>query len=82
MLGSSLTTIVCGRVVSYLLYLCLFVHGGVKHIVCCVFVLFVFVLLPVSLDCPFLIASSVFSNVYFICLFVSIARKGGFVRCI
>jgi hypothetical protein len=40
-------------------------------LLCCVFVLFVFVLclvypmFPVSLDCPFLIAPSVFSNVYF-----------------
>jgi hypothetical protein len=39
------------------------------------FVLFVFVLclvypmLPVSLDCPFLIAPSVFSNVYLFCLY-------------
>ena len=42
-------------------------YGGVQHILSCVFVLFVFVLLPalpVSLDCPFLIAPSVFSNVY------------------
>ena len=37
---------------------------------CCVFVLFVFVLflvypiLPVSQDCPYLIASSIFSNLY------------------
>ena len=57
------------------------VFGGVSvaHLefssVCCVFVLFVFVLclvcpmLPVSVDCPFLIAPSVFSNVYlFVCL--------------
>jgi hypothetical protein len=29
-----------------------------------VFVLFVFVLLSVSLDCPFLIAPSMFSNIY------------------
>jgi hypothetical protein len=51
---------------SYLCYLCLFAHSGVQHILCCVFVLFFFVLsmLPVSLDCPFLIAPSVFSNVY------------------
>ena len=40
-------------------------------VVLCFLVLFVFVLclvcpmLPESLDCPFLIASSVFSNVYF-----------------
>ena len=30
----------------------------------CVVLLFFFFLLPVSLDCPFLIAPSVFSNVY------------------
>ena len=46
---------------SYLLDLCLFAHSGVQHILCCVFVLFFFVLLPFSLDCPFLIATSVFS---------------------
>ena len=53
---------------SYLLYLCLFAHSGVQHILCCVFVLFflclVYPMLSVSLDCPVLIASSVFSNVY------------------
>jgi hypothetical protein len=40
---------------SYLRYLCLFVNSGVPHILCCVFILFFFVLctlmLPVSLDC-------------------------------
>ena len=53
---------------SYLLYLCLLAHRGVQHTLCCVFFcffLFFFVLLPVSLDCPFLIAHSVFSNVYY-----------------
>ena len=55
---------------SYLRYLCLCAHSGVQHILGCVFVLFVFVLcleytmLPVSLDCPFLIAPSVFSSGY------------------
>ena len=29
---------------SYLYYFCLFVYSGVQHIVCCVFVLFLFVL--------------------------------------
>jgi hypothetical protein len=48
----------------YLSYLCLFVHSGVQHILCCVFALFFFVMLSVSLDCLFLIAPSVFSNVY------------------
>ena len=51
----------------YLRYLC-----GVQHILCCVFVLFAFVLclvcplLPVSLDCPLLISPSVFSGDYFL----------------
>jgi len=50
---------------SYLRYLYLFAHSGAQHILCCVFVLFcVPYMLPVSLDCPFLIAPSVFSNVY------------------
>ena len=54
---------------SYLRYLCLFVYSGVQHILCCVFM---FCLssscvpnVAVSQDCPFLIAPSVFSNVYF-----------------
>jgi hypothetical protein len=56
---------------SYLRYLCLFAHGGVQHILLC----FLFVclrvvcpMLPVSMDCPFLIAPSVFSNVYLSCV--------------
>ena len=53
-----------GGLMFYLRYFCLFVHCGVQHILCFVFGLFFFVL-PVSLDCPFLIAPSVFSNVYF-----------------
>ena len=56
---------------SYLRYLCLFVYSGVQHILCSVFfgfvclrLVFVFPMLPVSLDCLFLIAHSVFSSVY------------------
>ena len=45
--------------VSYLRFLSLCAHSGVQHIVCCLFALLFFVVLPVSLDCPFLIASSV-----------------------
>ena len=48
----------------YLRYLCLFTYSGVQRILRCLFVLF-FSLLPVSLDCPYLVASSVLSNVYF-----------------
>ena len=40
---------------SYLRYLCLFAYSGVKHILHCVFVLFMLVLLPVSVDCPQLV---------------------------
>jgi hypothetical protein len=49
-------------------YLCVFTYSGVQHIpvLCCVFVLLVFDLvhhiMPVSLDCRFVIAPSVFSN--------------------
>ena len=64
---------------SSLCYLCLLAYSGVQHISCCVF-LFVFLrlvypMLPVSLDCPFLIAHSVFSNVYlplFVVIFLCI----------
>jgi hypothetical protein len=53
---------------SYLRYMCLFTYSGVQHIMCCVFALFllrlVYPMFPVSLDCPFLIVPSVFSNVY------------------
>jgi len=53
---------------SYLRYLCLYTYSGVCVLV--VYFLFVFVLclvcpmLLVSLDCPFLIAASVFFNAY------------------
>ena len=60
----------------YVRYFCMFAHSGVQHILCCVFVLFFFVFVPyVSLDCPFLIALSVFSNVYLlsISLYISAA---------
>ena len=53
---------------SYLRYLCLLAHSDVQHILCCVFVSFFFVLYDLVesfSDCPFLIAPSVFSNVYF-----------------
>ena len=53
---------------SYLRYLCLFWYSGIQYILCCVFALFFFVLctmLPLSLGCSFLIAPSVFSNVFF-----------------
>ena len=59
-----------GRLVFYLRYLCLFAHSGVHptHIVLCFCFIFhrlLYTVLTVSLDSPYLIAPSVFSNVYF-----------------
>ena len=55
---------------SYLCYLCLFAYSVVQQTLCCVYVLcflrLVYPSLPVSLDFPFLIAPSVFSNVYLV----------------
>ena len=53
-----------GGLVSYLRYLCLLVHSGVQHILCCFLLWFSSSMLQVPLDCSCLIASSVFSNVY------------------
>jgi hypothetical protein len=54
--------------ISYLCYLCLLAHSGVQHILCCVFDLFflrlVYPMLPVSQDCQFLVAPSIFFYVY------------------
>jgi hypothetical protein len=51
---------------SYLRYVCLFAYIGVQHILCVVFVFLrlVYPMLPVSLNCPFVIAPWLFSNVY------------------
>jgi hypothetical protein len=53
---------------SYLRYFCLFTYSVVYHILCCVFVLLVFVfmypMLSVSLDCPVSLAPSVFYDIY------------------
>ena len=62
MSGSSLAP--GGGLVSYLRFLCLFAHSGVQQILCCVFVLFSPSCVYLSLDCPFWIAPSAFSNVY------------------
>ena len=59
-----------GGLMSYLRYLCLFAYSGIQHILCCVVccarVRLVCPMLPVSVDCLFLIVPSVFSNVYFL----------------
>ena len=66
MFSSSLRPVDCrmARVLFILFTLFLVVS---THMVLCFFffvIVFVFTKLPVSLDCPFLIAPSVFSNVY------------------
>jgi len=53
-----------GGLVSYLCYLCIVVSNTYVLCFCFVFLCLVFPMLPVSLDGPFLIAHSVFSNVY------------------
>ena len=67
-----------GELMSYL-FLCMFAYSDVQHFaaaqlfsfLCCAllfclssFCVFVYPMLPVSLDCPFLIAPTFFSNVY------------------
>ena len=60
----------CRSAVVLLECVCLLAHSGVQHILCCVFVLFVFVLCILccrfSLNCLFFISPSVFSKVYLI----------------
>jgi hypothetical protein len=74
MFCSSLPPDVCRSTHVFYRYLCLFAHicSGVQHILLCVFDLFflrlVYPMLSVSLDCLFLIAPSVFSNVYLSCV--------------
>ena len=75
MFGSCLPPVVFRRAHVYIRYTsmcytskCLFAQSGVQHMLCSVWLGFssscVPVMLPVSLDCQFLIAPSVFSNVY------------------
>jgi len=64
-----------GGLMSYLRYMCLFAYSvwcPTRIVLCFRFVYFrlVYPMLPVSLDCSFLIAPTIFSNVYFIRFFV------------
>jgi hypothetical protein len=65
----SIPPVICRRAHVLVTLLCLFAQSGIQHILFCVFVLFVlnlylvYTMLPVSLDCSFLIVPSVFSNV-------------------
>ena len=68
MLGSSLPSVVCKTVHAlFTLFLFVCLYWFPTHIVlrfCSVLLRFVYLMLPVSLYCPFLIAPSVFSIVY------------------
>ena len=68
MFGSSLHSVVCSRRAHVLFTLFVFVaYGGVQHILCCVFVLFFFVLciyVVIFSGLSTLIAPSVFSHVF------------------
>ena len=64
-----------GGLMSYLRYMCLFAYRTwcPTRIVLCfrfVYLRLVYPMLPVSLSCSFLIAPTIFSNVYFIRFFV------------
>ena len=69
MFGGSVPPVVYRRThILFTLFLFVFSYSGVQHILCCVFVLFFFVLCTlccqVFMDCHYLIAPSVFSNVH------------------
>ena len=68
MFGSFWLPVVCRRACVLSMLLCVFAYSGVLHTLCCVFCFvrlrLVCPMLPVSLDCPFLTATSVFSNIY------------------
>ena len=69
-----------GGLMSCLCYLCLFVYSGVQHILCCVFVLFFFVLCTYVasfsglsiFDCP-----SIFSNIYLLYIHTLYCPRNG-----
>ena len=79
MFGSSVPSVVCRRThVLFTLFVFVYVLWCPTHIVLCfyfVFLRLVYPMLSVSLDCPFVIAPSVFSNVY-LDIYVSITITG------
>ena len=79
MFGSSLPLVVCRRVhVLFTLYVFVYVYWCPTHnVVCFCFVCLrlVYPMLPVSLDCPFVIAPSVFSNLYLLSILYVLLRN-------
>ena len=64
MFSSPLPPVVCGKDHALFTFLCLFAYSGVQHILCFVFLRIVYRMLQISLDNLFVIAPSIFSNVY------------------
>ena len=79
MFGSSLPQVVCRR--SHVLFtlFVLFAYSGVNTY--CVFcyihlpLCLVYPMLSVSLDCPFLLAPSIFSNVYLLVIYLMVSPR-------
>ena len=71
--NSSLPLVACSRDHVLLTLFVLPAYSGVQHTLCCVFcfvcLCLVYPKLTDSLDCPFLVALSVFSNVYLQCIY-------------
>jgi hypothetical protein len=55
MFGSTLLPLFVRGLMSYLRYFCLFAYSGVQHILCCAFVLFVFVLWTLCCQFPWIV---------------------------
>jgi len=60
----SLPPVVCRTAHVLFTLFVFYAYSDAHHILCCVCLRLVYSMLPVSLDCPFFITSSVFSNVY------------------
>ena len=83
MFGSSLPPVVCRRAYFlFMLFMLAYVQWCPKHILSYfsfVFLRFMHSMLPVSLNDPFLIAPSVFSNVYLFNRFSGFSIFGGYI---
>ena len=55
-----------GGLMSYLRYLWLFAYSDIQHILSFVRLRLMYPMLPISLDCSFVIALLLFSNIYLI----------------
>jgi hypothetical protein len=80
MFGSCLPPVVCRRaLVLFTLFVFACVLWCPTHIALCAFLRLAYSMLTVSLDCPFWICPSVFSNVYIAISFNSIPKNSVFL---